>query len=245
MAMKADGANPGTNDPGTSDPGTGDAGWLSLTEACRLLGVSPSTVRRWADTGLVRTFVTPGGHRRFSRAGLQSLLPERPTSRPSLADLGETPGRMARGYRRATIDDPARIPWVAELGAAQRERFRTYGRGIVTALVAALDTDDPARREDRLREAADACAEYGRVAGREGLGAPMTADLFLRFRRPFLAELAALALRREFDATATSSLMGDANAALDGLLLATLRGWEAAALTTRRPSRRTAPSTAS
>ena len=40
-----------------------------------------------------------------------------------------------------------------------------------TALVAALDTQDPARREDRLREAADACAEYGRIAGREGLGA--------------------------------------------------------------------------
>ena len=73
----------------------------------------------------------------------------------------------------------------------------------------------------------------------------MTADLFLRFRRPFLAELAALARRREFDAAATSTLMGDANAALDGLLLATLRGWEAAALAERRPSRRTAPSTAS
>ena len=223
----------------------GDAGWVSLTEACRMLGVSPSTVRRWADTGLVRTFVTPGGHRRFARAGLQSLLPDRPTGRPSLGDLGETPGRMARGYRRATTDDPARIPWVAELNDAQRERFRAYGRGIVAALVAALDAEDPARREDRLREAADACAEYGRIAGREDLGAPMTADLFLRFRRPFLAELAALARRREFDAAATSTLMGEANAALDGLLLATLRGWEAAALAKRRPARRTAPSTAS
>ena len=32
----------------------------------------------------------------------------------------------------------------------------------------------------------------------------MTADIFLRFRRPFLAELGALARRREFDASATS-----------------------------------------
>ena len=108
----------------------------------------------------------------------------------------------------------------------------------MTALVAALDTDDPRRRADRLREAEDACAEYGRIAGREGLGAPMTADLFLRFRRPFLAELGALARRREFDAAATSSLMADANAALDGLLLATLRGWEAAALGAGRRPRR-------
>ncbi len=207
-----------------------DPEWVSLTEACSLLGVSASTVRRWADTGMVRTFVTPGGHRRFSRAGLEGLLPDRPTTRPSLGDLGETPDRMARGYRRETADDTGRIPWIAELDEMQRERFRGYGRTIVTALVAALDTDDAATRSDRLREADDACAEYGRIAGREGLGAPMTADLFLRFRRPFLGELGALARRREFDALATSTLMADANAALDGLLLATLRGWESAAL---------------
>jgi hypothetical protein len=156
---------------------------------------------------------------------------------------------MARGYRRATTDDPGRIPWVAELDEAQRERFRGYGRGIVSALVAALDTTDPATRAERLRDADDACAEYGRIAGREGLGAPMTADLFLRFRRPFLAELGALARRREFDAAATSALMADANAALDGLLLATLRGWEAGSAAVaprpRRPRPATAPSTAS
>ncbi len=224
---------------------TTDPEWVSLTGARELLGVSPSTIRRWADAGLVRTFVTPGGHRRFSRAGLLALLPAEPADRPSLGDLGETPGRMARGYRRATSEDPGRIPWVAELDPGQRERFRGYGRGVVTALVGALDTQDPAVRASRLREAEDACAEYGRVAGREGLGAPMTADLFLRFRRPFVAELGALARRREFDAAATSTLMAEANAALDGLLLATLRGWETGSLADRRRSRRPARSTAS
>lgn len=227
----------------TTRSSTKDPGWVSLTAACTMLGVSASTVRRWADTGMVRTFVTPGGHRRFSRVGLEALLPDRPTTRPSLSDLGETPDRMARGYRRETVDDPGRIPWVAELDEPQRERFRTYGRSIVAALVAALDTEDADIRADRLREAEDACAEYGRIAGREGLGAPMTADLFLRFRRPFLGELGALARRREFDASATSILMAEANAALDGLLLATLRGWEAAALAKRGPSRRAAAPT--
>jgi excisionase family DNA binding protein len=225
-----------------------DPAWVSLTEACALLGVSPSTVRRWADTGMVRTFVTPGGHRRFSRAGVEALLPDRPAARPSLADLGETPDRMARGYRRERLDETGRIPWIAELDEANRERFRGYGRRIVAALVAALDGDDPAIRAERLREAEDACAEYGRTGGREGLGAPMTADLFLRFRRPFLAELGALARRREFDAAGTSTLMADANTALDGLLLATLGGWESAALAGRsRPSRprRPTPVTAS
>jgi excisionase family DNA binding protein len=226
---------------------TTDPSWVSLTEACALLGVSASTVRRWADTGLVRTFVTPGGHRRFSRTGLQALLPAQPAGRPTLGELGETQGRMAWGYRRATGHEAGRIPWVAEMDEPRRARFRSHGRTIVAALVDALDTADPVRRADRLREAEDACGEYGRAAGREGLGASLTADLFLRFRLPFLGELGALARRRELDAAATSALIGEATAALDDLLLATLRGWEAGRATgrgRRRPSTPSTPSTA-
>ena len=42
-----------------------------------MLGLSASTLRRWADAGVVRSYVTPGGHRRFSRTGVQALLPRR------------------------------------------------------------------------------------------------------------------------------------------------------------------------
>jgi excisionase family DNA binding protein len=220
-----------------------DPGWITLTEACRMLGVSPSTVRRWGDTGMVRTYVTPGGHRRFSRPGIEALLPARPSERPPLADLGETPGRMARGYRRAADETADSIPWIDELDEGRRDRFRAYGRGIVVSLVAALDSDDPGRRAELLHSADDACREYGRIAGSEGLGCAATADLFLRFRRPFLAELGAIARRREFDSSATSALIADANTALDGLLLATLSGWEA--LGSRRRPQRNDPSTAS
>lgn len=213
-------------------------GWVTLAAACRMLGVSPSTVRRWGDTGMVRTYLTPGGHRRFSQAGLEALLPDRPTSaRPSLTDLGETPDRMARGYHRAAGTVPGRMPWIAELEDDQRERFRGYGRDIVAALIAVLDTGDARQRDEHLRTAEDACAQYGRIARREGLPIVTTADLFLRFRVPFLAELGALARRRELDAPAATALFADANAALDDLLLATLRGWESGALTDTRPRR--------
>lgn len=218
-----------------------DPGWVTLTEACRLLGVSPSTVRRWADSGMIRTFVTPGGHRRFSRAGLDALLPDRPGAHPSLAALGETPGRMARGYRRASLAGGAQLPWVAELDDERRERFRHHGRVIIASLIAMLDTHDERERARHLAEAESACTEYGRVAAREGIAASMTAALFLRYRRPFLEELGALARRRELAASACSSLIGDATAALDDLLLATLRGWEAAAIGTARRPRRPAP----
>ncbi|TAH51911.1 MAG: MerR family DNA-binding transcriptional regulator [Chloroflexota bacterium] len=39
--------------------------WLSLREASRRMGVSPATLRGWADEGRVESYRTPGGHRRF------------------------------------------------------------------------------------------------------------------------------------------------------------------------------------
>lgn len=51
--------------------------WLSIGEAARRVGVAPTTLRRWADGGEIRAFVTPGGHRRFSRSSIDILVAER------------------------------------------------------------------------------------------------------------------------------------------------------------------------
>ena len=145
---------------------------------------------------------------------------------------------MARGYRRAADETPTRIPWVAEMSEDSRERFRQYGRGIVTALVAALDTPMSASGASSFATPRTPARNTAGSPGARASGSATTTDLFLRFRRPFIAELGAIARRREFDADATSTLFTDANTALDDLLLATLRGWEAAATgRDRRPRR--------
>jgi excisionase family DNA binding protein len=41
--------------------------WLSLSDAAKLLGVHPSTVRLWSDKGVLPTHRTSGGHRRYRR----------------------------------------------------------------------------------------------------------------------------------------------------------------------------------
>lgn len=51
--------------------------WLTSQDACALLGVSPATLRRWSVAGLVPTFTTPGGHRRFARSAIVAMLPRR------------------------------------------------------------------------------------------------------------------------------------------------------------------------
>jgi glutamyl-tRNA reductase len=49
--------------------------WLTVREACELIGVSPATLRRWSDNGEITTFTTPGGHRRIARSAILDLLP--------------------------------------------------------------------------------------------------------------------------------------------------------------------------
>ena len=41
--------------------------WLSLSDAAKMLGVHPSTVRLWSDKGVLPTHRTSGGHRRYRR----------------------------------------------------------------------------------------------------------------------------------------------------------------------------------
>jgi excisionase family DNA binding protein len=80
-----------------------DQEWLSLSQAAQLLGIHPTTLRRWADNGSVPAKVTPGGHRRFLRAELQVFLAQSQPSGPGCAGriwgdyaLVETRQRLTR-----------------------------------------------------------------------------------------------------------------------------------------------------
>lgn len=199
--------------------------WLSLEEASRALGISATTLRRWSDSGLIETFVTPGGHRRFEAGSVEALLP-RPEGRPTMERLGETPERMSRVYRRTS--DRRSMPWIGSLDDEQRTAFRVRGRAIATELLAALDAPTESDRAGHLAAASEAAAHYAVAAASRNLPASAMVDAFLRFRRPFLHELAAGAGRRGLDTTAATDLVGRAGDAFDQLLVSTLTAYEQA-----------------
>lgn len=47
---------------------------LTSTEAAELLGVGPTSVKRWADDGRLPSIKTPGKHRRFERHAVERFL---------------------------------------------------------------------------------------------------------------------------------------------------------------------------
>jgi excisionase family DNA binding protein len=202
--------------------------WLTLGQASRTLGVTPNTLRRWADSGEVPSFTTPGGHRRFLISVVQALLPASRTRRPALTTLGASPDYIARAYRRArTAPAHGHVGWQLNLSDAERGRFRERGTRLVGDLVAYLD----APREDTkaLLATAEVDAKaYGAAAAGVGVSLSDTVEGFLRFRKPFVDQLATLARRKHLDTREATALLVDAETALDRLLVALMDGHRAA-----------------
>ena len=198
--------------------------WISLSEAGRVLGVSPATVRRWGDAGRLKVFTTPGGHRRFSRDALERLLPSDRSARPSLGSAGLTTAKLSRSYRRTSHRAEIALPWILTLTADQRQMFRAHGQILAARLLLYLDTVESEAAAGLLREAASSGAEYGRKAASAGLSLSQTVEGFLQFRAPFHQELAATARRRGFDVSEATGLLGTAERAMDQLLVATMTG---------------------
>jgi excisionase family DNA binding protein len=202
----------------------GDPDWLPLSQASRVLGVSPATLRRWSDDGRLRVFTTPGGHRRFSRSALERLLPADRLRRPSITAGGLTASRIARTYRRASREVAPQLPWIRDLSDKQRLLLRERGRVMTATLLLHLDATHPETAELHLEEASSAAEDYGRMAAGVGLSLSQTVEGFVRFRAPFHHELALTARRRGFDAAETTDLLVASERAMDRLLIATMRG---------------------
>lgn len=199
--------------------------WLGTREACALLGVSPATLRRWSDVHDLVAFTTPGGHRRFARSTLLSTLPPSPRERPTLRRLDETGEHMALICRRSLPEACEGMAWTEGLSASERDLLRRRGRAIATSLVAGLGAGNARRRGTAVAEAAVAAAECGRIAAAHEIGVRAGVEMFLRFRRVFLAELVDLVRRRRMGTTEVTELVVAATEAFDELLLAMLSGY--------------------
>ncbi len=83
--------------------------WLTLHEACSLVGVSPATLRRWSKNGDISTFTTPGGHRRFARSAILGLLPA-PGGASAAAAAKSAAASLAASPAKSPATSPATSP---------------------------------------------------------------------------------------------------------------------------------------
>lgn len=192
--------------------------WMSIHEASALMGVSSATLRRWSDAGEIRTFTTPGGHRRFSRTAVARLLPK---------DVPErSPGVRRREVSRAT----RKVSWFTNLDPAARRAMRRHARCISTALIASMETAADDERASSLAAAESAAAACGALAAGSGVGLRETVEAFLSFRSSYLRALIDTEPEQPDgeQARASSASVEAATDAFDRLLCQAMRAHEGA-----------------
>jgi len=105
-----------------------DSKWLTLSEAAQLLGVHPTTLRRWADQGSVPVSVTPGGHRRFLEADLATNATRRQMLVGVRDNTAQVWGDYALVETRQRLFNRPEPAWLVAFDEQERTEKRELGR---------------------------------------------------------------------------------------------------------------------
>ena len=154
--------------------------WISLSRACGLLGVNESTLRRWADAGHVRSFRTPGGHRRFAEDDLRALMAGEGRPGPAVyGSLGRLATTRIRRRLRRTKSPGGQL--YAAMDEEHREYMRPLGRRLVSLVSEYLARGT--RRARPLEEARQIGEQYGREIAARGISMHDAIRAFTFFRK--------------------------------------------------------------
>lgn len=155
--------------------------WLSLTQASKLLGIHPVTLRIWADTGKIPCTRTPGGHRRFVEGDIMAFY----ESDRGRAEASDVELKVQNSLERARWE-LSRLglkaeEWYEAFDQASRHRERELGQRLITLLVLYATREHEDTEDDILAEARQIGEQMGLYTGEAGLSLAETVKVFLMF----------------------------------------------------------------
>jgi excisionase family DNA binding protein len=196
--------------------------WLTVQQACSLIGVAPATLRRWSAAGTIPAFTTPGGHRRFARSMILGLLPSTGPRSAAPAPTAGSSQALADAVQARLADVCRDAAWLARLSRDGRTALVEQVGRIAVVLLALADGTDPG--PDEIDSAITAAGACGRIAAQGAARIGETVETFLRLRRIVLAELVTVSRRRELDTGALMELLARVNHFGDRLHIAVISG---------------------
>lgn len=194
---------------------------MTLGRACEILGVDESTLRRWADSGRLRVYRTPGGHRRFSLGNLEELVSGQDRG------PGDEMGRMAfarirRQLQRARAQENS---WFNTLSEQDRETFRNLGRRLIEMVGEYMDKRT--RRPGLLEEARAIGLEYGKILSAANLALPNAVEAYIGFRKTMDETTRQASTREALPMEEALDACGQVHALGDQVLLGIAAAYEA------------------
>lgn len=204
--------------------------WLSIGTARDLLQISDTTLRQWADTGLVRTYRTPGGHRRFSKDDIKSLVRNRDDSKGNRT--AATEHELLQGIRRrlSKVKENDSL-WHTSFSGSDQERMRELGRSLISVCSGVPSRQKTAQIAASVRAIG---LEQGAEAASQGVPLVESLQAFTFFRTALLEAFKESLPRQQASAARLARVWRQVIRLTDESLFGLVRGYERTAAPARR-----------
>ena len=196
--------------------------WLSLSDAAKVLGVHPSTVRLWSDKGVLPTHKTQGGHRRYKQAEISlwaesnhkssEIEPER-----MMQEVIKTVRmQISEGHLQAES-------WYQKLDEDARTQYRMSARSLFHGLMTYMATEGA----DAEFEAYAIGYEYASRAHRYSLNYVDAVRAFLFFRTTLIDLVIKVYQEANMPSRQTAVVFGKMYTFTDDILISLLQTFQA------------------
>lgn len=172
----------------------GQESLVGISEASHILGVSEAALRQWTNDGKIKAFVTPGGHRRYSKEELKKFLTLRQKKlgiKDLVAEIENTiplHRELSRTYLNSTS-------WYDRLDKDTRERLGDLSRRLLKLIIRYIT--EPLKREETINLARDIGRSFGQLLAQLGLPLNDSIEAFIVHRVPLLNAATSIIRKRE------------------------------------------------
>lgn len=167
---------------------------VTISEASHILGVSEAALRQWTDEGKIKAFITPGGHRRYSRAELKKFMTSHQKVlgiKDLVAELEDTI-QLHREIGRTSFST---ISWYNNLSRESQESLGSLGRRLLSLIIRYIT--EPAKQEETIKLARDVGHSFGETLAELGLPLTDSVEAFILHRNPIMEATTHLMKKRE------------------------------------------------
>jgi excisionase family DNA binding protein len=202
--------------------------WLTIQDACALLGVDQTTLRRWSDAGRIPVFRTVGGHRRYAESDIRAMIHQGRQSHSTRepGSHSDPPPPYQMEYLQGARDRQ----WFSAFEPESLDKLRIHGRELVELAMRYASTESNSPERARLvTEGQRIGVIYGQRSHAAGLTIGETVEAFLYFRFPVIFAAGNLIDRSTVPADRVTRVFADVSQFMDRVLLATVRARETAA----------------
>ena len=163
---------------------------ISIHEASQMLGVSEVALRQWTDEGKIKAFITPGGHRRYSRSELKKLVSTQ-SKALGIKDLVlklEDSVEEHREISREAVEHN-------KMSGESHEQLAQQGRLLLTLIIKYIT--EPSRRNETIEEVRAVGREHGMMLADMGLPLSDSVEAFLVHRGPIINAVTQMIKKKE------------------------------------------------